>query len=139
MSTAESAEAVPLVRIYASDWSDEVRRGVVDAACNAGYRFELGELGEGDSLPADTAIFVFGEQVGCRAGIELCRAARRAEETAGIPVILFGQAEQVAIHEGWKAGAAAYLTDPLVPDFHVCISRLLAVRAQRRGSRSPPT
>jgi len=124
--------AVPLLRIYASDWSNDVRRGVVDAACNAGYRFELRELGEGGSLPADAAIFVFGEQAGSQTGLELCRTAKGTAQTADIPVIIFGQGGQLAIHEGWKAGADAYLTDPLGRDLHVCISRLLAARVQRR-------
>lgn len=133
MSVQEGTEDRPLACIYGSEWFGDALQHVVDAAREAGYRPEVCEFGEGDTLPEDASAFVFGEQAGETTGLALCRAARGAKETADIPVILYGSGDQRAIHEGWKAGADAYLGDPWAPDVAVFLARVRAARAAKSG------
>lgn len=115
----------PRACILGSNWLDDARRHVIDAVTKAGYSPLACELAEDAPVPGDAAVYILGEQAGCRTGLELLLAIRGTEATASTPVLLFGPARQTAILAAWQAGADAYLTDPSSADL-VGILRKLA-------------
>jgi DNA-binding response OmpR family regulator len=47
-------------------------------------------------------------------GIDTCKALRRNEKTADLPIIMLsGKTQEQAIREGLAAGATAYMTKPM--------------------------
>jgi len=116
MSLTEVNPDAPLARVYASSWLDDAKRNVTQAAIEAGYRPELCELGEEEDLPTDAALYIFGQQVGSRPGLELLLYLRGKEAIAERPVVLFGPGRDSAVYAAWKAGADTYLTDPSSPE-----------------------
>jgi RNA polymerase sigma-70 factor (ECF subfamily) len=116
MALAETRPDARLARIYASDWLDDAHRNVIAALREAEYEPVLCELGEAEALPHDAALFVFGHQAGCRAGLELLLAVRGSEGMADTPIVLFGPGRETAVLAAWKAGADVYLTDPSSPE-----------------------
>jgi RNA polymerase sigma-70 factor (ECF subfamily) len=105
-------EGAQLARIYAPDWEKGVRENVSAAVTKAGYTPVISRLPKSGLLPSDTALFVFGEQVGCRSGLELLLTVRATPKIAEIPVLLFGSARKTAILAAWQAQADVYLTGP---------------------------
>ena len=67
-------------------------------------------------------------------GLEVCRALRRHDETASVPIVMLtAKGEEADIIAGLELGADDYVTKPFSP--RVLISRLRAVlRRQARGA-----
>jgi hypothetical protein len=129
MALKEPAKDAPLARIYCSNWLDDARRNVIDAVTKGGYRPLVADDLEGDALPTDAALYVFGEQVGARSGLEMLLVTRVTKETAKTPVLLFGPSRQTAVHAAWQAGANCYLTNPSSPEVADFIAKLRAAEA----------
>ncbi len=133
MALAEAHEGAPRARIYASGWMDDTRRHVERALQEAGYQATWASLGEEESLAGDVGLFVLGEQAGPRSGLELLLAARHAEATAKVPVVLFGPGRESAVVAAWQAGADCYLTDPSSPEVLHFFKQLRATDPSRQA------
>jgi DNA-binding response OmpR family regulator len=105
---------------------DDARTALDRALQGAGYRPHWEALGEEAKLPERAALFVLGEQVGDRTGLELLLTVRATEGLSKTPVLLFGPARHTAMLAAWQAGADAYLTDPTSPDVMDLLRKLLA-------------
>jgi DNA-binding response OmpR family regulator len=69
-------------------------------------------------------------------GLEICRAARANEKTAGVPIIMLtARAEEAERIAGLEVGADDYIAKPFSPDELVARVRALL----RRARRPPPT
>lgn len=132
MSLAETAGETPVARIYGSNWLDDARENIVKAVATAGYSPVLSELGE-EPLPHGAALFVLGEQAGCRTGLEFTLAIRGTRETAATPVLLFGPPRYTAMLAAWQAGADAYLTNPSSDEVVDLLVKLRETTPSRSG------
>jgi DNA-binding response OmpR family regulator len=67
-------------------------------------------------------------------GLEICRAARANEKTAGVPIIMLtARAEEAERIAGLEVGADDYIAKPFSPDELVARVRALLRRTQRQA------
>ena len=135
MKLGAHAKGRTLARIYASDWEESVSSIVFGAVSEAGFTPSISSVPRSGVLPNDAGLFVFGERVGCRSGLELLLAVRASEGIANTPVVLFGSARKTAILAAWQAQADIYLTDPACPELAGLLIRLWAANAS--GATGP--
>jgi DNA-binding response OmpR family regulator len=98
-------------------------------ACLASGRDALAALNE---RPADLVVLdLMLPQV---SGLEICRAARANEKTAGVPIIMLtARAEEAERIAGLEVGADDYIAKPFSPDELVARVRALLRRTQRQA------
>jgi CheY-like chemotaxis protein len=131
VACAETEGGAPVAYLWASDWLDDALRSVTAAVRAAGLCPRVAAP-DGDDFvpPADGALFILGERVGSRTGLELLLCLRATEETRQIPALLFGPGRHSTILAAWQAGADAYLTDPSSPDLTALAKQLTATGAE---------
>ena len=129
MALQADETARPRAYAYGTNWLDDARKALAQALQEAGYQAVWEALPEAGIPPADAALFVLGEQIADRTGLEIMLSIRATPAVAARPVLLFGPARQTAILAAWQAGADAYLTDPTSQDVPDLLRKLKAVAA----------
>jgi len=129
MALQADETARPRAYAYGTNWLDDARKALAQALQQAGYQAVWEALPEAGTPPADVALFVLGEQIADRTGLEIMLIIRATPAIAATPVLLFGPARQTAILAAWQAGADAYLTDPTSPDLLPLLRKLQASSA----------